>query len=156
MEGNFSFDPPRASVGYNGDAPDSLGRVRRELSTLVMNFSLEESGRIEMGIDAKLAKKAEMNVQPVNDPTPAPCRRAGLDRRWISSKNHHPERRRGGDRRTVKKRSFSDPLVLEVPGRAYPLTAGFEAASEATESESPVVPDEVRTPGSFEDTDGRG
>jgi hypothetical protein len=42
-------------------------------------------------------------------------RRTGLDRRWITSAGHQPERRRGGDRRTQKKRSFTEPLALVDP-----------------------------------------
>lgn len=33
-------------------------------------------------------------------------RRTGIDRRWIHSANHQPERRRNRDRRTVRTRSF--------------------------------------------------
>ncbi len=37
-----------------------------------------------------------------------PSRRTGLDRRWIPSPGHQPERRRGQDRRAVKTRNFTD------------------------------------------------
>ena len=39
-------------------------------------------------------------------------RRTGLDRRWIPSANHQPERRRSHDRRTIRNRSFLEPLEL--------------------------------------------
>jgi len=37
-------------------------------------------------------------------------RRTGLDRRWIPSANHQPERRRSRDRRTIRNRSFLEPF----------------------------------------------
>ncbi len=43
-------------------------------------------------------------------PGKAISRRTGLDRRWIPSKGHHPERRRSRDRRTIRNRSFLEPL----------------------------------------------
>jgi len=41
-------------------------------------------------------------------------RRTGLDRRWIPSVGHQPERRRGVDRRKTRKRSFTDPFLPEA------------------------------------------
>jgi hypothetical protein len=41
-------------------------------------------------------------------------RRTGLDRRWIPSTGHQPERRRGVDRRKTRKRSFTDPFLPEA------------------------------------------
>lgn len=152
MEGNLSFDPPRAPVGYCGDIPDSLGRMRRELSTLVMKFNVEEFERTIMEMDEKLTNKTEMQPHQSNDAARTPCRRAGLDRRWIPSKNHHPERRRGGDRRSMQRRSFSDPLVLEVTGKAEPSIAGFESVSQALEPESSAITtEENRIPEANED-----
>jgi hypothetical protein len=43
-------------------------------------------------------------------------RRTGLDRRWIHSANHQPERRRSRDRRTTRKRSYLEPLDLKGGG----------------------------------------
>jgi hypothetical protein len=37
-------------------------------------------------------------------------RRTGLDRRWIASIDHQPERRSGRDRRSIKNRSFMEPI----------------------------------------------
>ena len=45
-----------------------------------------------------------------NKPRNAITRRTGLDRRWIPSANHQPERRRSSDRRTIRNRSFLEPL----------------------------------------------
>ena len=63
-----------------------------------------------------------------NDPTGKPnrliSRRTGLDRRWIPSADHHPERRHGQDRRTIRKRSFLQPLAVNDPEErppAFPL-----------------------------------
>ena len=53
-------------------------------------------------------KKTHTSVLPVS-------RRTGIDRRWIASDDHRPERRRGRDRRTTRKRSLSDPLVSNEP-----------------------------------------
>ncbi len=41
-------------------------------------------------------------------------RRTGLDRRWISSASHQPERRRSRDRRTIRNRSFLEPFESNV------------------------------------------
>ncbi len=45
-----------------------------------------------------------------NKPSNPTTRRTGLDRRWIPSANHQPERRRRRDRRTIRKRSFLEPF----------------------------------------------
>ena len=56
-----------------------------------------------------------MKHKAISHPSPSISRRTGLDRRWISSTDHRPERRRGGDRREIQKRSFSEPLALYDP-----------------------------------------
>lgn len=40
-------------------------------------------------------------------------RRTGIDRRWIISKNHHPERRSGKDRRSRQRHDFLPPIEQE-------------------------------------------
>ncbi len=45
-----------------------------------------------------------------NKPSNANTRRTGLDRRWIPSADHQPERRRSRDRRTIRNRSFLEPF----------------------------------------------
>jgi len=49
-----------------------------------------------------------MNKNKPSNPT---TRRTGLDRRWIPSANHQPERRRRRDRRTIRNRSFLEPFA---------------------------------------------
>lgn len=53
-----------------------------------------------------------MKQKAISQSSPSISRRTGLDRRWISSADHRPERRRGGDRRAIRKRSFSEPLAV--------------------------------------------
>ena len=56
-----------------------------------------------------------MNKDQTNKPTTLISRRTGLDRRWIPSADHQPERRRGSGRRTIRKRSFLEPIALDGP-----------------------------------------
>jgi hypothetical protein len=131
-----------------------MERLRRESSTMVKKFNVEEFEHTEMEMDAKLANKAETNPLGSNDTGAAPCRRTGLDRRWIPSKNHHPERRRGGDRRAVQQRSFLDSIGLRAPGEADHSTSDVESVSEALESESPAAaPSEDRPPEALAERD---
>ncbi|MBC2711766.1 MAG: hypothetical protein HGJ94_12500 [Desulfosarcina sp.] len=53
-----------------------------------------------------------MNQDQTRKPTTLISRRTGLDRRWIPSADRQLERRCGRDRRTIRKRSFSEPLAL--------------------------------------------
>ncbi len=46
-----------------------------------------------------------------NKPINAITRRTGLDRRWIPSSDHQPERRRSRDRRAIRNRSFLEPFA---------------------------------------------
>jgi len=117
---------------------------------MAKKFNVEAFERTGMKMAAKLETKGETKPHRSEDTSPAHCRRAGFDRRWIPSKNHHPERRRGGDRRAVQKRSFSEPLVPDAPGKTDVLPAG----SEVPESESPVTePNENWTPEALENRD---
>lgn len=52
-------------------------------------------------------------------------RRTGLDRRWIQSTDHQPERRHGGDRRTIRQRSLSQPLGSNDPQAGDGSLAGI-------------------------------
>ncbi|MCB2145752.1 MAG: hypothetical protein KQI81_04705 [Deltaproteobacteria bacterium] len=54
-----------------------------------------------------------MNKDKPNTPSTTISRRTGIDRRWIPSANHQPERRRSRDRRTIRNRSILDPLELD-------------------------------------------
>lgn len=51
-----------------------------------------------------------MTKEPIDKPTIVTSRRTGIDRRWIPSADHQPERRRGSERRKTRKRSFLEPL----------------------------------------------
>ena len=63
-----------------------------------------------------------MKQKAISQSSPSISRRTGLDRRWISSTDHRPERRRGGDRRAIHKRSFSEPLaVVDAPESKVPF-----------------------------------
>jgi len=53
-----------------------------------------------------------MSKDKPNTPRTTISRRTGLDRRWIPSANHQPERRRTRDRRTIRNRSFLEPFAL--------------------------------------------
>jgi len=128
--------PPIRSNWCCSDIPGAMGLLKRESPTMAKKFNIQEFERTEMEMIAKPAKKAETNLHGNNAEGTIPCRRTGLDRRWIPSGNHHPERRRGGDRRAVKQRSFSDPLVLDAPEKPGHSTAEFESASESLASES--------------------
>ena len=57
-----------------------------------------------------------------NKPSNPNTRRTGLDRRWIPSANHQPERRRRMDRRTIRNRSFQEPFESKgVEGNSEPF-----------------------------------
>lgn len=52
-----------------------------------------------------------MNEDPTNNSDTIKSRRTGIDRRWIPSADHQPERRRCGDRRTSRKQSWAEPMA---------------------------------------------
>lgn len=59
-----------------------------------------------------------MKKNQTRKPTTLISRRTGLDRRWIPSVDHQPERRRGRDRRILRKRSFLEPIELNRPAQS--------------------------------------
>jgi hypothetical protein len=59
-----------------------------------------------------------MNDNQTNTPNTMNTRRTGLDRRWISSSGHQPERRRGKDRRSAGKRAFAGFPQLNGAGES--------------------------------------
>jgi len=71
--------------------------------------------------------KANNNPKSNQSTAPLSSRRTGIDRRWIVSQNHQPERRRGTDRRAERKRSFNDSLVLNEPDKKGRRHIGFGA-----------------------------
>ncbi|BBO80639.1 hypothetical protein DSCO28_12050 [Desulfosarcina ovata subsp. sediminis] len=65
-------------------------------------------------------------------------RRTGIDRRWIKSPGHWPERRRGGDRRKKQPRSFLQPLDGDAGAerkQRLPQTSGPSEPFHAPQSE---------------------
>jgi hypothetical protein len=54
-----------------------------------------------------------MKQNALMQPSVLISRRTGIDRRWIPSEGHQPERRRGGDRRTDRKRAFDQQLIAD-------------------------------------------
>ena len=69
-------------------------------------------------------------------------RRTGIDRRWIPSENHQPERRGGTDRRSGPKRPFLVPLDDDRPNAdapAPPAAAGDVSDRADTAPAFPLV-----------------
>jgi hypothetical protein len=79
--------------------PRSLSR----LASLDLGFFTNPS-------EMQLVTKSTGSMMKKNKPNNPPTRRTGLDRRWIPSANHQPERRRSRDRRTIRNRSFLEPF----------------------------------------------
>ncbi len=76
-----------------------------------------------------------MKNKATDEPSELISRRTGIDRRWIPSVNHQPERRRGKDRRHIRKRSLTDPLAPDgatSPRAAFPELEANCPISEAT------------------------
>jgi len=72
------------------------------------------------------------NPKSIASPAPAVSRRTGIDRRWIPSDNHQPERRGGADRRAKRKRSFTDPLVSDDSEKKAANLSGIGAGPAGT------------------------
>jgi hypothetical protein len=51
-----------------------------------------------------------MEKKTANPSIPFLSRRTGIDRRWITTIGHYPERRSGKDRRSAQHRSFLEPI----------------------------------------------
>lgn len=66
-------------------------------------------------------------------------RRTGLDRRWIPSTDHQPERRHGGDRRTIRQRSLSQPLGTHYPQAGNGRLAGIDPVSRSPEANASAL-----------------
>ena len=67
-------------------------------------------------------------------------RRTGLDRRWIPSANHQPERRRSSDRRTIRNRSFLEPLELSGAAENRELFPEIKLQTGTPESKNTAMP----------------
>jgi hypothetical protein len=66
------------------------------------------------GSSGQRIDRMKMTKAQNNKSTPFVSRRSGIDRRWIPSQDHQPERRRGKDRRKVRTRSFLESLDSET------------------------------------------
>lgn len=80
-------------------------------------------------------------------------RRSGFDRRWIHSPNHHPERRRGRERRKIHRRGFLEPLESDnqAPDKVmFPEIEPDKKMPSADPAALPLVekwpPDNAATP----------
>ena len=93
-----------------------------------------------------------MKQNAFTQPSVLISRRTGIDRRWIPSEGHQPERRRGGDRRTSPKRTFNQQLVTgdethghdhvdasHVPSKDAPLKRLPSPEIDAWEPRQPVA-----------------
>ena len=99
-------------------APGLKFRPNRSIIRYISLLPLKPAIRGLQGKRTVGAKKRQhndrmtMKQKAISQASPSISRRTGLDRRWISSTDHRPERRRGGDRRAIQKRSFSEPLAV--------------------------------------------
>ena len=89
-----------------------------------------------------------MNKKQISNPHTLISRRTGLDRRWIHSAGHHPERRRRGDRRTIRRRSLSEPLELGATAENRELFPEINPEESKPEGKNPALSfDEKGFPG---------
>ena len=93
---------------------------------VIHRFSMPAAGN---DLKEQYLSKANNNPKSNESTVPAASRRTGIDRRWIVSHNHQPERRRGTDRRAERKRSYNDQLVLDEPEKDGRSNIGFGTES---------------------------
>ena len=67
-------------------------------------------------------------------------RRTGIDRRWIPSNDHHPERRRRKDRRTIRNRSFLEPLEPNGAPENRELFPEIDIRTDRPEAKNATLP----------------
>lgn len=71
------------------------------------------------------------NYQETPQPSPI-SRRSGIDRRWITSTDHHPERRSGKDRRSSQQHDFLLPIEPEDENtKEITVTNAYDCDEEA-------------------------
>jgi hypothetical protein len=86
-----------------------------------------------------------MNKNKPSNPT---TRRTGLDRRWIPSANHQPERRRSKERRTIRNRSFLEPFESKAEEENSELFPEINVQTSRSETKHKALPfDEKRYSG---------
>jgi hypothetical protein len=78
-----------------------------------------------------------MKKNKADNPT---TRRTGLDRRWIPSANHQPERRRSTDRRTIRNRSFLEPFASKGEEADNELFPEINLQTSPPEAKRPALP----------------
>jgi hypothetical protein len=86
--------------------------------------------------------RTTMTKAQTSKTTPVISRRSGIDRRWIPSQNHQPERRRGKDRRKTRTRSFLeslDPETLKSDGSTRSEVDPDKQTTVSTPSNSAMV-----------------
>lgn len=79
-----------------------------------------------------------------NKPSNPNTRRTGLDRRWIPSANHQPERRRSRDRRTIRNRSFLEPLASKGVAENSELFPEINILTSQPEAKHAALPFEEK------------
>lgn len=75
-----------------------------------------------------------------NKPNKEISRRTGLDRRWIPSKDHCPDRRRSNDRRKIKNRSFLEPIETNDTAENRKRLPEIDYPADPPEEENAVLP----------------
>ena len=80
-------------------------------------------------------------------------RRTGIDRRWIPSENHQPERRGGKDRRSDPKRPFLAPLDDDRPNEDAPASPAANGDVGDPADTSPAFPLVRRWPSARDPSD---
>jgi hypothetical protein len=88
----------------------------------------------------KNTNRITMNKDEASRPDTIISRRTGLDRRWIPSADHQPERRRGRDRRADRKRSFSKFLELNTTEEKRELFPEINAGNQPNETKKDALP----------------
>ena len=78
-----------------------------------------------------------MKIKKSDNPV---SRRTGLDRRWIPSANHQPERRRRRDRRAIRNRSFLEPIDLNGAEENRELFPDINVQSGQPEAKNSTLP----------------
>lgn len=90
-----------------------------------------------------MEKREQIDAHRTGKPSRSTSRRAGMDRRWIQSADHQPERRRGMDRRTTKERAFLEPLepnAADDSGVLFPEIKNDEAERSAPANVDKLLP----------------
>lgn len=77
-----------------------------------------------------------MKAKPKQTPPTSVSRRTGLDRRWIASPDHQPERRSGVDRRHSRPQTLDTVLETESAEPSRQSSPGSDSAIDRSTSTS--------------------